>query len=49
RTTLLNTLSQCHKVSVITGETKMDGRPLGNECQRGIGYCEQIDVHDTER
>jgi len=46
KTTLLNTLAQRQRTGVITGEMKVDGRPLGLEFQRGTGFCEQMDLHD---
>lgn len=46
KTTLLNTLAQRQKMGVISGEMKVDGRPLGKEFQRGTGFCEQMDLHD---
>jgi len=46
KTTLLNTLAQRQRTGVVTGEMKVDGRPLGLEFQRGTGYCEQGDLHD---
>jgi ATP-binding cassette subfamily G (WHITE) protein 2 (SNQ2) len=47
KTTLLNSLSQRHRMGVVSGEMMVDGRPLGPEFQRGTGYCEQQDLHDT--
>ena len=47
KTTLLNALSQRQRMGVLTGEMMVDGHPLGPEFQRGTGYCEQQDLHDT--
>ncbi|KAF2266390.1 ABC drug exporter AtrF [Lojkania enalia] len=46
KTTLLNTLSQRQKIGVVSGEMLVDGKALGQDFQRGTGYCEQMDVHD---
>lgn len=47
KTTLLNTLSQRQRIGVVSGEMLVDGRPLGPEFQRGTGFVEQMDLHDT--
>lgn len=47
KTTLLNTLSQRQSTGVVTGDMLVDGRALGTEFQRGTGFCEQMDLHDT--
>ncbi|KAK5134541.1 hypothetical protein LTR08_006326 [Meristemomyces frigidus] len=46
KTTLLNTLSQRQYAGVVSGEMFVDGRPLGPEFQRNIGFCMQGDLHD---
>lgn len=47
KTTLLNTLSQRQTMGVVKGDMLVDGRPLGVEFQRGTGFCEQMDLHET--
>ncbi|KAH8674955.1 ABC-2 type transporter [Ilyonectria robusta] len=46
KTTLLNTLAQRQTVGVISGDMLVNGRPLGEEFQRGTGFCEQRDIHE---
>ena len=46
KTTLLNTLSQRQRMGVVSGNFKVDGRPLGAEFQRLTGFVEQMDLHD---
>lgn len=46
KTTLLNTLAQRQKIGVVSGETLVNGSPLGSEFQRGTGFCEQADIHE---
>lgn len=47
KTTLLNTLAQRQKVGVVSGDMLVNGRPLGEEFQRGTGFCEQRDIHEA--
>lgn len=47
KTTLLNTLGQRQKVGVVAGDMLLDGRPLATDFQRGTGFCEQMDLHDS--
>lgn len=47
KTTLLNTLSQRQTTGVVRGDMLVDGHKLGPEFQRGTGFCEQMDLHDT--
>ncbi|TIA85057.1 hypothetical protein E3P99_04086 [Wallemia hederae] len=48
KTTLLNTLSQRMTAGVVTGDMLIDGKPLElNSFQRGTGYVQQGDLHDT--
>lgn len=47
KTTLLNSLSQRQRFGVLTGDMLLDGRSLGPEFQRGTGFAEQMDLHDT--
>ncbi|KAK2764869.1 hypothetical protein FQN54_008566 [Arachnomyces sp. PD_36] len=47
KTTLLNTLGQRQKVGVVSGDMLLDGRPLATDFQRGTGFCEQMDLHDS--
>lgn len=47
KTTLLNTLGQRQKVGVVAGDMLLDGRPLSMDFQRGTGFCEQMDLHDS--
>ena len=47
KTTLLNTLGQRQKVGVVAGNMLLDGRPLETDFQRGTGFCEQMDLHDS--
>ena len=46
KTTLLNTLAQRQSTGVVSGEMLVDGRSLGQDFQRGTGFCEQMDLHD---
>ncbi|GAA94934.1 uncharacterized protein L969DRAFT_53077 [Mixia osmundae IAM 14324] len=46
KTTLLNTLAGRHNPMQITGDIKVDGRPLGPSFARDIGFAEQMDLHD---
>lgn len=47
KTTLLNTLAQRQSTGVVSGDMLVDGRALGTEFQRGTGFCEQMDLHDS--
>ncbi|KKZ68105.1 hypothetical protein EMCG_06215 [[Emmonsia] crescens] len=47
KTTLLNTLAQRQRIGVVSGEVLVDGRALPPDFQRGTGFCEQMDIHDT--
>lgn len=47
KTTLLNTLAQRQKMGVVGGDMLVDGHPLGPDFQRGTGFCEQMDLHDS--
>lgn len=46
KTTLLNTLAQRQRVGEITGDVRMNGKPLGSDFQTTTGFCEQMDIHD---
>lgn len=46
KTTLLNTLAQRITFGVVTGDFKVDGRPLPKSFQRATGFAEQMDVHE---
>ncbi|KAK7431315.1 ATP-binding cassette transporter snq2 [Neonectria magnoliae] len=46
KTTLLNTLAQRQKVGVVSGDMLVNGLGLGEEFQRGTGFCEQRDIHE---
>lgn len=46
KTTLLNTLAQRISFGVVTGDFKIDGRPLPRSFQRATGFAEQMDVHE---
>ncbi|OJD16727.1 hypothetical protein AJ78_03153 [Emergomyces pasteurianus Ep9510] len=47
KTTLLNTLAQRQAIGVVSGEALVDGRALPPDFQRGTGFCEQMDIHDS--
>ena len=48
KTTLLNTLSQRMTTGVVSGDMLIDGKPLElNSFQRGTGYVQQGDLHDS--
>jgi ATP-binding cassette, subfamily G (WHITE), member 2, SNQ2 len=47
KTTLLNTLSQRQTTGVVMGEMLVDGVPIPADFQRGTGFVEQMDIHDT--
>ena len=46
KTTLLNTLAQRITFGVVTGDFKVDGRPLPKSFQRATGFAEQMDIHE---
>lgn len=46
KTTLLNTLAQRTTFGVVTGDFRVDGRPLPKSFQRATGFAEQMDVHE---
>lgn len=47
KTTLLNTLAQRQSMGVVGGDMLVDGHKLRPEFQRGTGFCEQMDLHDS--
>lgn len=47
KTTLLNTLAQRQRIGVVSGNMLVDGQSLPLDFQRGTGFCEQMDIHDT--
>lgn len=46
KTTLLDVLAQRKTIGVVSGDTRIAGRPVGIEFQRGTAYVEQQDVHE---
>ncbi|KAH7175291.1 ABC-2 type transporter [Dactylonectria macrodidyma] len=46
KTTLLNTLAQRQTMGVVSGDMLINGCALGEEFQRGTGFCEQRDIHE---
>jgi ATP-binding cassette, subfamily G (WHITE), member 2, SNQ2 len=43
---VLNTLSQRQQTGKLEGNILLGGKPLGDEFQKKIGLCEQMDIHD---
>lgn len=47
KSTLLDVLAQRKTEGTIRGSIMVDGQPLPISFQRSVGYCEQLDVHES--